>query len=125
MKSFKRTDRLGELIQRELSQLIKDKMSDPRLGVVTIVKVKVVRDLAYAKVYVSTLGDEKANEQLVTILSRAAGYLRTLLAQRVQIRSIPALRFIFDDSQLHGDRISKLLKDLPISDEPSQDNPEE
>ncbi len=125
MRSFKRTDRLDELIQRELSQLIKDKMNDPRLGLVTVVKVKVSRDLAYAKVYVSTLGDEKANEELVLVLSRAAGYLRTLLAQRIQIRSVPTLQFIFDDSQLHSNRISQLLKDLPISDESPQEKPEE
>ena len=117
MKSYQRTDRLGELIHRELAEIIQHKMRDPRVELVNINKVKVTRDLSLARVYVSTLGDAAKNQEVVAVLNKAASYLRTVMAPAVTARIIPALRFIYDDTQLRGQRIDKLLSDLDISDE--------
>lgn len=123
MKSFQRTDRLGQFIQRELAQIIQQKMRDPRVSFVNVNKVAVTRDLSVAKVYTSTLGEEAANREMVGVLNKAASYLRTELAKKLQTRIIPELRFVFDDTQLHGARIDKLLGELDFSEEePSEAN---
>lgn len=109
MKSFQRTDRLGQLILREVATIIQLKMRDPRVHFVNVNTVKVTRDLSLAKVYVSTLGEEKESIEMVNVLNKAAGFLRTELAKKIQARLIPELRFIFDDTQLRGTRIDDIL----------------
>ena len=117
MKSFQRTDRLGEFMQRELAQIIQLQMRDPRVSFVNVNKVAVTRDLSVAKVYVSTLGEEAENIAMVQVLNKAASFLRTVLAKKIQARIMPELRFVFDDTQLHGARIDKLLGELDIPDD--------
>lgn len=117
MKSFQRTDRLGEFMQRELAQIIQLQMRDPRVSFVNVNKVAVTRDLSVAKVYVSTLGEEAENIAMVEVLNKAASFLRTVLAKKIQARIMPELRFVFDDTQLHGARIDKLLGELDIPDD--------
>lgn len=104
-----RPERIGEEIRGVLAQLFREEMKDPRVGFVSIIKVEVARDMRVAKVYVSVLGDQTAKKNSLKGLESAAGYLRSELSQRMQIRYMPELRFLLDESIEHGVRISRLL----------------
>ena len=106
--NFKRTDRIAEMIQRKLAQIIPLEIKDPRLkGFVTISAVKVSADLGHAKVYFTVFNEDK---QLVTnILNAAASYLRTALARSITLRTVPQLHFVYDESIEYGERLSRLI----------------
>lgn len=109
--NFKRTDRIAEMIQRKLAQIIPVEIKDPRLkGFVTISAVKVSADLGHAKVYFTVFNDDK---QLMTnILNAAASYLRTALARSITLRTVPQLHFVYDESIEYGERLSRLIDDV-------------
>lgn len=108
---FKRTDRVAEMLQRKLSQIIQQEIKDPRLpNFVTISGVKVSGDLSHAKVYFTVLGDD--NKQAAVILNTAASYLRTALARTIKLRTVPQLHFVYDESIEYGRRLSKLIDDV-------------
>jgi ribosome-binding factor A len=109
-KDFPRTRRIGEQLQRELAELIRDEISDPRIGMVTVSAVDVTRDLAHAKVFVAVLGaNAEQTAESIEILKSAAGFLRKLLGQRLRLRTVPALHFHYDDSFDRGARLSQLI----------------
>lgn len=108
-KEFPRTLRVGEQIHRELAALLHDEIKDPRIGMVTIADVEVSRDLAHAKVYFTVMGDESLIDSSATGLRSAAGFLRHELARRLHVRTVPELRFIYDDTQRQGEHISRLI----------------
>jgi ribosome-binding factor A len=108
-KEFSRTLRIGDQIQRELALLLERELKDPRMGMVTITAVKVARDLAHAKVYITVMGDDDTVQESLQTLQRAAGFLRTALATRVRVRTIPALHFVYDASLERGIRVSALI----------------
>jgi len=119
--NFKRTDRIAEMIQRKLAQIIPQEIKDPRLkGFVTISAVKVAADLAHAKVYFTVLDADK--ELSLTILNAAASYLRTALARSITLRTVPQLHFIYDESIEYGERLSRLIDEVNI---PSSEDDEE
>src|SRR5436190_7480521 len=95
-RDFSRTDRVADVIQKELAQIIQQEMKD-RVGIVTLLQVKVSKDLAHAKISVCVMSDEQAEESLKT-LNKAAGFLRGLLAKRVKLRVMPLLSFVYDDT---------------------------
>jgi ribosome-binding factor A len=107
-KSFKRGQRINDLIQTALAEIIQREAKDLRFGMITITGVSVSHDLAFAKVYVSVLEEDKAKETL-TALNNAAKYLRYSLANAVELRVTPELKFIYDDSSVRGNRISSLI----------------
>lgn len=111
-REFTRNDRVADALQRELAQLIRDEMRDPRLGLVNITAVEVVRDLSSAKVFVNLVGAESVeeSEQAAKLLNGAAGFLRTLLAKRMQLRITPRLHFIYDLSGKRGQELSALIE---------------
>jgi ribosome-binding factor A len=114
-KEYSRTQRISEQIQRDLAQLIQRDIKDPRLGMVTISFVKVARDLGYAEVYFTVMPfGEQCEEDAVSaaceVLKEAAGYLRTELAQQMQLRTVPKLRFHFDASIDRGRRLHSLIE---------------
>ena len=112
MVSKTRIQKIEERIFEELSTIMLMEVSDPRLETVSITKIKVDRELAFANVYVNSLeGSETANEVLAG-LSHAAGYLRSELAHRIQMRHTPRLRFFWDPSPEHADRIDQLIASL-------------
>ena len=114
----KRIDRISELMQRKLSQLIQQEVKDPRLSrFITISAVKVSPDLGHAKVYFTVFGDEI--KQTAEILNSAASFLRTTLARTMKFRTVPQLHFIYDESIEYGRRLSRLIDDLnpPEKDE--------
>lgn len=109
-RGYDRTQRVGDLIQQTLAQILLQDMSDDRFRFVTITGVSVSRDLSYAKIFVSVLLDEAADiKEIVADLNRAAKPLRYQLAQQVDLRIVPELRFVYDESTAHGFRISNLI----------------
>jgi ribosome-binding factor A len=108
-KDFPRTLRVGEQIRRELTVLLRDGVKDPRIGMVTITDVEVSRDLAHAKVYFTTFGNEQAVLASKRGLESAAGFLRRELGRHMKIRTVPGLRFLYDDTQQKGRRVSTLI----------------
>ncbi|WP_106418826.1 30S ribosome-binding factor RbfA [Salinicola tamaricis] len=118
MREFKRTDRVADQLQQELAVLIQREIKDPRLGMVTVSSVKVSRDLGYADVFVTLLGEndaERVRENL-GVLKRAAGFLRSQIARRIKLRHVPELRFHYDESVLRGHHLSALIDEAVASD---------
>lgn len=114
-RDFKRTDRVGDQIQRDLAQLIQREIKDPRLGMVTINHVKVAKDLGYADVYVTVLPlggmDElEAIQKSLEVLKNAAGFLRAELARGIKLRVMPQLRFHYDESVERGRHLASLIE---------------
>ncbi|MCG7599437.1 30S ribosome-binding factor RbfA [Halomonas sp. McH1-25] len=118
MREFKRTDRVADQLQQELAVLIQREIKDPRLGMVTVSGVDVSRDLGYADVYVTLLGDNDAEriKENLTVLKRAAGFLRSQIAQRIKLRHVPELRFHYDASVARGHQLSSLIDQAVESD---------
>lgn len=116
-KEFSRARRVAEQIQRELADLVRTGVKDPRLGMVSISGVKVSRDLGYATVYISSLDDKEKSKISVEILNHAAGFLRHELGHRMVIRSVPQLRFVLDESVERGMRLSSLIDAAIASDQ--------
>ncbi len=111
-KEYSRTSRIGEVLMRELAQMIQQEVSDPRVGMVTVSHVDVTSDLKYATVYVTRLNgtdSEQETKECLEGLSRAAGFLKRGIAKRVDIRTIPELRFKYDTSLDHGFRMDELI----------------
>ena len=114
-KQFKRTDRVAELLQRELSQLIQLEIKDPRLpAFITISSVTVSGDLSYAKIYFTILSGDKKETAL--ILNNAASYLRSLLAKTIKLYTMPQLLFVYDESIEYCINLSKLIDDANTED---------
>ena len=103
-----RPQKLGDLIQRELSELLQRELRDPRVGMITITAVDVSPDFSHAKVLYTTL-DPAHVEEAAKGLKRAAGFLRSQLAKRIKLYTTPELRFEYDESVERGDRLSRLI----------------
>jgi ribosome-binding factor A len=109
-KSYSRIQRIGDLIQTALAEIMRDNAKELKCGMTTITSVKVSADLSSAKVYVSVLEDEKAVE-IIAALNKMAKFLRYELANTVELRVTPELKFYYDDSVVRGSRISSLIND--------------
>ena len=107
-KKSGRPQKLGDLIQREVSDLIRLEVRDPRVGMITITSVDVSPDMTHAKIFFTVLEKDKLPETLAG-LKRSAGFLRAQLAKRVQMYTTPELRFVYDESVERGDRLSRLI----------------
>ncbi len=118
-RDFSRTDRIADVIQKELAQIIQKEMKDPRVGLLTILEVKVSKDLAYAKVFVSVMMEEQAAQTIET-LNKAASFFRATLAKRIQIRVMPQLTFVYDDTTIKANRLSKIIDDARAKDKLSE-----
>ena len=103
-----RPQRLGDLIQRELSELIRLELRDPRVGMLTITSVDVSPDMSHAKVFFTMLEKDKLEDTLHG-LKRSAGFLRSQLARRISMYTTPELRLAYDESVERGDRLSRLI----------------
>jgi ribosome-binding factor A len=107
-----RPDRVGEAIRNELTELIARAVHDPGIGFLTLTRVSVTSDLQLARVYYTSLGDDKAQAETAKALKRAAPFLRRQLAARIRLRRVPELTFFYDKSIAHTDRIEQILQDL-------------
>lgn len=107
-----RLERVAELLKSEISDILRDRLRDPRIGFVTITDVEVSKDLRHASVFVSIYGDKEAQKRTLEGLDSAANFVRAELARRISLKFIPQLVFRFDPSVEHADRIARLLADL-------------
>ncbi|MBS4055801.1 MAG: 30S ribosome-binding factor RbfA [Bacteroidales bacterium] len=112
-----RSRRVAEQIRFELANLVQREVKDPRVLGVTFTAVEVTSDLEHAKVWFTTLNaDHVASQQG---LSRASGFLRSELAQRMKMRTVPKLSFVYDESVERGARLSKIIDEAVESDRQS------
>lgn len=110
-KEYERSQRVASQLKRELADLIRFELKDPRLGWVTVDDVEVSRDLSVAKVYVSSLEDAQLEANLEA-LNNAASFLRRELGKRMKLRVVPELRFYRDTAIEHGLKMTKLLDQI-------------
>ena len=114
--SIKNT-RVNTEVQRELSNIIRGGIKDPRVAPMTsVVAVEVAPDLKTCKAYISVLGDEKSQKDTITGLKSAEGYIRRQLARTVNLRNTPEIRFILDQSIEYGINMSKLIDEVTEHD---------
>src|SRR5699024_8539261 len=107
-----RANRVAEQIKTEISDIINNKIKDPRIGVLTIADVEVTVDLQQAKVFFSVLGDEEEREETLLGLSKANGFIRSEIGQRIRLRKVPEIIFEYDVAHEYGNHIDALLRDL-------------
>ncbi|MGI9046907.1 MAG: 30S ribosome-binding factor RbfA [Burkholderiales bacterium] len=110
-KDYPRSLRIAELIQRELAELIRLRLHDPRVGMVTITDVDVSSDNKHAKVFFTALISQEQLADVSAGLQHAAGFLRSELARSLKLRVVPDLHFAHDPSVERGARLSKLIDD--------------
>ncbi len=125
-REFNRSDRAADAIQRELAEVIREQMRDPRLGMANITAVEVSRDLSSAKVFVNFVAadSQQAIDESLRVLNGAAGFLRSQLAGTVRMRTVPKLRFLYDASSERGRQLSALI-DRAVASDRSRDGGEE
>jgi ribosome-binding factor A len=117
-----RPERVAHLMQRELADIVRNKMRDPRLSQwVSVTDVEVTEDLSFAKVFVSILPEGEERDRTLETLQGAAGFVRRELAPRLGLREVPGLRFMLDTSIERGARVEELLKKIqrgePVEDD--------
>ncbi len=114
-----RIERVNTLMQREISKLILNELRDPRLDeFVSVTEVSVSPDLKHAKVYISSMGGQQKEQQILGALSSAAGFLRSELAKKVSLRRMPELHFLWDNSIEHGDHVLRLIDEVSHHENP-------
>ena len=128
-REFSRNQRMAEQIRRDLSEIIRDELKDPRMGFISLTEVRLSKDLGQAIVFCSILEQDKQQETMET-LNRAAGFLRSRAAERLRARSVPTLKFIHDNSMEQGAAMEALIhkaiaSDVHESDAEQADNNEE
>ena len=120
--STARRARIADQIQRELADLIRLEVRDPRVGLVTVTGVELSRDQSHAKVFITALGSASEASGALEGLRRAAGFLRTSLAHRLTTRTVPELSFSYDESIERGIRLTRLI-DEAVSPKPAAKPP--
>lgn len=109
-KSFSRKDRVSEQIRREIAELIRSEVKDPRVGMVSVTDVEVTPDYAHAKIFFSTLSGSEAVAGVLEGLQKASGFLRRELGKRIRIHTTPQLHFVFDQSLERGADLTRLIQ---------------
>ncbi|NTS77928.1 30S ribosome-binding factor RbfA [Catenovulum sp. SM1970] len=116
-REFSRTERVAQQVQKEVAVILQREIKDPRIGMVTVSEVEVTKDLAYAKVFVSSFESDKTKQnELLKALNEAAPYIRSLLAKIMKMRTVPAIRFHLDTSLIEGIRMSRLVDEARNQD---------
>ncbi|MDD3114109.1 MAG: 30S ribosome-binding factor RbfA [Anaerovibrio sp.] len=112
-----RIEKIQELMKQEISQIILQEVKDPRIGFVTVTQVEVSRDLSYAKVYVSIMGDDEQITKCWKGLNSSLGFIRREVGHRIRLRIVPELRLMLDKSLDYSDNIQKLLLQIEQKEE--------
>jgi ribosome-binding factor A len=119
-RGFQRSDRVAEQVRRDLADLIRTELKDPRVGMISLTSVELTPDYAHAKVFFTTLNAEHLDD-IQRGLKRASGFLRRELGRRIHIHTLPELHFIYDNSLEHGMNMSQLIDQAnAISAEPDE-----
>jgi ribosome-binding factor A len=111
MLPYKRSQRVSDLLREEIADIIMRRLKDPRLGFVTVTGVDITEDLKIARVFVSVLKEEE-RETTLDILNSAKSFIRSEVAKRVRMKTIPSIIFMIDESIEYGARIDRLLKEI-------------
>ena len=120
-QGFNRTDRVADQVQREISQLLQFELKDPRISLATVQDVTVSRDLSFADVYFTLLGQgEEEGKEAEQVLENAAGFLRSCLAKTLNTRTTPKLRFHYDPTPERAAEMSRLIDDARADDRVNQ-----
>ena len=114
--SYKRADRVSDLLKEEISQMLLREVKDPHIGFITITDVEVSKDLQVAKVYYTILGDKKQLRESAQALNRVSRFIKRQLGKRLRMRYIPDIIFRYDHSLEYGDKIDHILSHLENSE---------
>jgi ribosome-binding factor A len=114
MIPFTRSDRVSGLIQQVLSEILKRDIGDPRLKMATVTEVEVSRDLKLAKIYFTTPGDKQKKDAAIKGFNSARGFIKRILAQEIDLKYMPDIKFFYDDSLEYGTHIDELIKSTKI-----------
>ena len=117
MANSLRQKRVADRIQQENSAMLQTELNDPRLALVTVTRVLIDRELEYANVFVSTLGDDARQKEVLQGLKSASGFIRRELGRRVQLRTTPNLVFHWDPGPANMEHVSQLLDRLKKTDD--------
>jgi len=117
-----RLQRIADRIRQDLSELLIREISDPRLHQIYITDAKVDRELAFADIYVSAVEGAQRSAEILAGLEHAGGFLRHALAERIELRTFPRLRFHWDPTPEHADTIEKILAELRKNERPAEKN---
>ena len=113
MKNNTRLARINDEMLKELSQIIRTEVKDPRIGAMTtVIRVDTTQDLKYARIYVSVLGNEEEKKNVMEGLKNASGFIRSLIAKRVNLRFTPELQFKLDESTEYAVHMNQLLNEI-------------
>jgi ribosome-binding factor A len=116
MTNPQRLRRIADQVQRELSDIVRLELKDPRVRMVTITAVEIAPDLAHAKIFFTSLADASQRPEILAGLNRASGFLRSMLGARIKIHNTPELHFIYDESIEAGMRLDHLIDEAVASD---------
>jgi ribosome-binding factor A len=107
-REFNRSDRVSKQMQRELAEILRQDLKDPRLGMITLQEVRASRDLSFAKVYFTLMGEADLKEQL-RLLKDSTPFLRREIGRRMRLRILPQLEFLYDSSIEEGAELASLI----------------
>lgn len=116
-----RVQRVAEELKKEIAQMLRGEVKDPRIGFATVTRVDLANDLQHAKVFVSVFGSEEEKQGTLAALAKAAGYIRGEVGRRLRLRLSPELVFKLDESGEYSDRINTVLKRLHEEGPQTQD----
>ena len=122
MVSKNRAQRIADRIHEEISEMLIFDIQDPRLSGVYVTDVTVDRELAYADIYVSSVQGSESAGNILTGFQRASGFLRSELARRIDLRTFPQLRFHWDPTPEHAEKIENLLDSLSQQGQPTSED---
>lgn len=116
MPQGSRPDRVGDQIRAEVADLLARELQDPGLGFVTLTRVRVTADLQIARIYYTSLGDDRARGATRSALDRATPFIRRKLGSRLRLRRVPEIQFVFDESVEQHERLERLLQEIHETD---------
>ena len=118
----RRTERINSIIKKEISDLLREQINDPRLtSLISITKVTTSPDLKHSRVFISTLGDQVNKNEILQGFTAASGFLRRQLANRLELKHTPELSFHLDDSIERGVKVLKLIERVASEDTENED----
>lgn len=109
---YKRSDRVGDLLLELVSELLIKEVSDPRIGPITLTGVEVSKDLRHARIYFNLLTGNEGKAEVLSGLKSATGFIRTKVAKELKLRFVPAIEFVYDNTQDQARRIEDLLRQV-------------
>ena len=118
-REFSRSQRMAEQLKRELAEIVRGEIKDPRLGFVSFTEVRMSRDLSHALIYTTVLDSDLDSErqlESIDILNNATGFIRGQVAKRIRARIVPTLKFVLDDSVTRGAAMDELISEAIESD---------